>query len=228
MPSMSGVFAVRSGLSAMGLLLSVALCSCVQTHRQVYELPRHYEGVWMPDNSEPQNHNTADMKLTARLYVYEADGQWYLPVRKITYIRRPNAIGAWGRPPYTVTRETGRDPQTYYLPLSAETAQRLMTPQRSAVAPRALAPRPPVPLLTALPLHARAQLIRCPVCDFGGNGGGLVLQTATHTDTGAVWAYPAAALLAVGVDFPLSVIGSTAAYTIGGFYALLCPSQVFR
>lgn len=225
---MGGVSAVRSGLMVMGLLLLSGLCSCVQTHRRVYELPRSYEGVWMPNNSEAQNHNTADMKLTARLYVYEAGGQWYLPVRRITFIRRPNALGTWGRPPYTVTRETARDPQTYYLPLSAETARQLMTPQRSAVAPRTLAPRTPVPLLPALPPQAQAQLIRCPVCDFGGNGGGLVWQTAEHTDTGAVWAYPAAALLAVGVDFPLSVIGSTAAYTIGGFYALLCPSQVFR
>ena len=50
---------------------------------------------------------------------------------KITFIRRPNALGTWGRPPYTVTRETARDPQTYYLPLSAETARRLMPPQRS-------------------------------------------------------------------------------------------------
>lgn len=220
---------VRRGvLGTAAAVLSGGLSCCVQTHRQVYELPRSYEGIWLPNNSEAQNHNTADMKLTSHLYIYEAAGQWYLPVHKITFIRRPNALGTWSRPPYTVPRETARDPQTYYLPVTAAAARQLMTPQLSAVAPSKLAPPAPVSLLTALPPQARARLVRCPVCDFGGNGGGLVLQTAAHTDAGAVWAYPAAALLAVGVDFPLSLIGGTAAYTLGGFYALLYPSQVFR
>lgn len=209
--------------------LSVCLSSCIRTHGVLYEVPRNYEGLWMPNNSEAQDHNTADMKVTQRLYLYEADGKWYLPVRRIGYVQRPNVLGGWSRPPFERTVETARDPQTYYLPLPAETAQRLLTPQHSALAPQSLAQGADAAALrTSLPPHARAHLIRCPIRDFGNDAGGLISRTDTHIAPSAVLAYPAAALLAVGVDLPVSLLGTTVGYTAAGVYALCAPGDIFR
>lgn len=67
--------------SAALCLAAVGLNSCIsRMHRVAYEFPRSYEGAWLQNNSEPVNGNGANMKLTKRLYVYECNGQWYLPV----------------------------------------------------------------------------------------------------------------------------------------------------
>lgn len=209
--------------------MAVGLCSCIRTHGVLYEAPRSYEGLWMPNNSEAQEHNTADMWVTQRLYLYEAEGRWYLPVRLIRYEQRPNLLGGWSSPPFARRIETARDPQTYYLPLPAATAQRLLTPQRSALAPRSLAQgTDATALLPALPPQARAHLIRCPIRDFGDDAGGLISRTATHVSPAALLAYPAAALLSVGVDLPVSLIGTTVGYTAAGIYALCAPGDIFR
>lgn len=57
-------------------------------HQVAYEYPRTYEGAGLESNSIATESNAADMKLTKRLYVYEYDGQWYLPVSRICYTRK--------------------------------------------------------------------------------------------------------------------------------------------
>lgn len=219
----------RNILFPLAALLLGSLTSCIRTHGVLYEAPRSYEGLLIPNNSEAQNHNTADMKVTTKLYLYEAAGKWYLPVRRISYVQRPNVLGGWSSPPFERTIETERDPQTYYLPLPMETAKRLLTPRRSALSPRSLAQNANTDaLLTTLPPNARARLIRCPIRDFGNDGGGLISRIGTHVSPSAAIAYPAAALLAVGADLPVSLLGSAILYTAGGVYALLYPAEVFR
>lgn len=208
-------------------LLLGCLTSCIRTHGVLYEAPRSYEGLMIPNNSEAQNHNTADMKVTTKLYLYEAAGKWYLPVCRISYVQRPNVLGGWSSPPFERTIETERDQQTYYLPLPTETAKRLLTPRRSALSPRSLAQNSnTASLFTTLPPNARARLIRCPIRDFGNDDGGLISRTDTHVSPAAAIAYPAAALLAVGVDLPVSLLGSAILYTAGGVYTLLYPADI--
>lgn len=216
-------------LHLAALLFIGCLCSCIRTHGVLYETPRSYEGLWMPNNSEAQEHNTADMKVTTKLYLYEADGSWYLPVRLVRYEQKPNVLGGWRNPPFERTVETSRAPQTYYLPIPTATAQRLLTPQRSALAPQRLAQgTDTAALLSSLPPHARAHLIRCPVRDFGQEEGGIITRTATHISPSALLAYPAAGLLAIGVDLPLSLLGTTLSAAAAAPYVLICPSAVFR
>lgn len=83
-------------------------------------------------------------------------------------------------------------------------------------------------LCATLPQHARPHLIRCPIRDFGNDEGGLIARTATHVSPSAALAYPAAALLAAGVDLPVSLIGSAVGYTAVGIYALFNPTSIFR
>lgn len=211
------------------LMLSCCLCSCLRTHGVLYEAPRCYEGLWMPNNSEAQEHNTADMKVTTKLHLYEADGSWYLPVRLVRYVQKPNLLGGWSNPPFERTVETSRNPMTYYLPIPTATAQRLLTPQRSALAPQRLAQgTDTAALLSNLPPHARAHLIRCPIRDFGQEEGGIIARTATHISPSALLAYPAAGMLAIGVDLPLSLLGTTLSAAAAAPYVLICPSAVFR
>ncbi|MBR3944923.1 MAG: hypothetical protein IKK15_07495, partial [Akkermansia sp.] len=81
MPSIHKILAITA-LS----LAAVGLSSCVShLHRVAYEFPRSYEGAWLQNNSESINDYAADMRLTKRLYVYECNGQWYLPVSRIQY-----------------------------------------------------------------------------------------------------------------------------------------------
>lgn len=202
------------------------LSSCIRTHGVLYEAPRRYEGIWMPNNSAPRNNNTADMKLTSKLYLYEADGTWYLPVYKITYRQRPNLVGGWVHPPFERRVETGRDPHIYYLILSTETAARLRTVQHSALSPSRMAAADASPvLLQELPPHARAYPILCPVCDFGDDAGGLICRTETHVGASAVLAYPAAAVLALGVDLPVSVLCSGVGVAAEGVHAIFFPRR---
>ena len=75
--------------SLLCVLLSVICCSCVsRTYRVVYEHPRTYEGAFLTNNSEPDDDNEADMKLTQRWYVYECEGKWYLPVRRMGFRKK--------------------------------------------------------------------------------------------------------------------------------------------
>ena len=109
-------------------LAAVVMSSCIsRLHREAYEFPRSYEGVYLENNSVSQNGNAADMKLTKRLYVYECNGQWYLPVTRIQY-KKSVQWDQWE--PCEMGDIFYEDKQQYYLPISAEFAGILRTPSR--------------------------------------------------------------------------------------------------
>lgn len=207
-------------------LAAVGLSSCVsRLHRVAYEYPRRYEGAWLQNNSEAINGNAANMRLTKRLYVYECNGQWYLPVSRIQY-RKSVIQGDRGKP-YEISDISHADKRQYYLPISAELAKELCTSRRLGLASHVLALRiQATELLSTLPPQARQHPILCPV--YGEDEAGFWLaQTESHVGSSAIWAYPVSALL-FAVDAPVTVVSTAVGYTVGGIYALLYPSQVFR
>ena len=215
------------------ILATTALClaamgvsSCIsRLHRVAYEYPRTYEGAWLQNNSEAIHHNAANMKLTKRLYVYECNGQWYLPVSRIRY--RKSVVQGERWKSFDIADISYEDKQQYYLPISAELAKILRTASRECMVSHELAPRiHSTKLLNALPPQAKPYPILCPVSGFDEPGVWLA-QTDTHVGPSAILAYPAAAILFVA-DVPVSVVSTTVGYTVAGIYALLYPSQVFR
>ena len=212
--------------TALCLAVGAGLSSCVsRLHRVAYEFPRSYEGAWLQGNSEAINGNAANMRLTKRLYVYECNGQWYLPVSRMQY--RKSVIQGARQKAYEISDISHADKRQYYLPISAELAKELCTSRRHGLASHELAPRiQATELLSSLPPQARPHPILCPV--YGMDEAEFCLaQTESHVGSSAVWAYPASALLFV-VDVPLTVVSTTVGYTVVGIYALLYPSQVFR
>lgn len=211
-------------------LAAVGLSSCIsRLHREAFEFPRSYEGVCLESNSVSQNGNAANMKLTKRLYVYECDGQWYLPVSRIQYKK---SVQWYQWKPYEMGDISYEDKQQYYLPISSEFAGILRTPSRlrwdaptfgSHKSEHLLLS---TELLNTLPPQAKPYPILCPVSGFDEPGVWLV-QTKTHVGPSAIWAYPAAALLFV-VDVPVTVVSTTVGYTVAGIYALLYPAEAFR
>ena len=208
------------------LLLSVLCSSCIsRMHRVAYEYPRRYEGAWLPNNSEPTDNNAAAMKLTKRLFVYECDGQWYLPVSRISYRKRTEQGGP--DIPYTLTDISHADKQPYYLPISAELAVYLRTPHHCDTKQQQLTDRIQTPeLLTALPPRAKAYPILRPIYSYGSEGD-LLVQTESHVGPSALWAYPATALLFVA-DVPVTVVSSAVGGLFFGIDALLYPGEIFR
>ncbi|MCI6980998.1 MAG: hypothetical protein MR894_02130 [Akkermansia muciniphila] len=210
-------------------LAAVGLSSCIsRLHREAYEFPRSYEGVRLENNSVSIDNNAANMKLTKRLYVYECNGQWYLPVSRIQYKK---SVQWYQWKPYEMGDISYEDKQQYYLPITEEFARELRTPSRHRWDPPAFGSHKSnlvhsTKLLKALPPQARPYPILCPVSGFDEPGVWLA-QTDTHVGPSAILAYPAAALLFV-VDVPVSVVSTTVGYTVAGIYALLYPSQVFR
>lgn len=91
-------------------MCALGLSSCIsRMHRVAYEYPRTYEGAWLENNSGPQEGNAADMMLTKRLYVYECNGQWYLPVSRIRYTKKVIQVE-----PDTAQATTGFGPARAY------------------------------------------------------------------------------------------------------------------
>ncbi len=203
-------------------LAAVWLSSCVsRMHRVAYEYPRSYEGAWLENNSVPKESDAGNMKLTKRLYVYECDGQWYLPVSRIRYTQKviqgePDTSQA-----YQVAHVSHVDKRQYYLPISPEfagklrTASRVRNRQREELA----AYVKPTRLLTSLPKQARAYPILMPIHTNSGNGD-LLVQTDVHVGPSAILAYPVAAVLFV-VDIPVTVVSSTVAFIGVGTSILL-------
>lgn len=71
------------------ILCALGMSSCVsRMHQVAYEYPRTYEGAGLESNSVTTESDAGNMKLTKRLYVYECDGQWYLPVSRICYTKK--------------------------------------------------------------------------------------------------------------------------------------------
>ncbi len=210
-------------------LAAVGLSSCIsRLHREAYEFPRSYEGVRLENNSVAIDNNAANMKLTKRLYVYECNGQWYLPVSRIQYKK---SVQWYQWKPYEMGDISYEDKQQYYLPISAEFAGILRTPSRHRWDPPAFGSHKsnlvqPTKLLKALPPQAKPHSILCPVSGFDEPGVWLA-QTDTHVGPSAIWAYPAAALLFL-VDVPVTIVSTSVGYTAYGIYALIYPSQVFR
>lgn len=208
------------------LLLSVLCSSCIsRMHRVAYEYPRSYEGAWLPNNSEPTDNNAAAMKLTKRLFVYECDGKWYLPVTRISYRKRAQQ----GDPdiPYQIADISYADKQPYYLPISAELADYLRTPHHCCTKQKSLTDGIQSPnLLTELPARAKAHPVRRPIYHYGQEGD-LLVQTDSRVGPSALWAYPAAALLFVA-DVPITLVASAADGLYFGIYALLYPGEIFR
>ena len=206
-------------------LAAVGLSSCIsRLHREAYEFPRSYEGVRLENNSVAIDNNAANMKLTKRLYVYECNGQWYLPVSRIQYKK---SVQWYQWKPYEMGDISYEDKQQYYLPISAELAKILRTASRECMVSHELAPRiHSTKLLNALPPQAKPYPILCPVSGFDEPGVWLA-ETDTHVGPSAIWAYPAAALLFL-VDVPVTIVSTSVGYTVVGIYALLYPSQIFR
>ncbi|MBR5887685.1 MAG: hypothetical protein IKZ07_05690 [Akkermansia sp.] len=207
-------------LATTALCLAVAgLSSCIsRLHREAYEFPRSYEGVWLENNSVSQDGSAANMKLTKRLYVYECDGQWYLPVSRIQYKK---SVRWYQWKPYEMGDISYEDKQQYYLPISAEFAGILRTPSRLCWEPPAFGSHKSdlvqsTELLKALPPQAKPYPILCPVSGFDEPGVCLA-QTDTHVGPSAILAYPAAALLFV-VDVPVTVVSTAVGYTIAGIF----------
>ena len=209
------------------ILATTALClavagqsSCVsRLHRVAYEYPRTYEGAGLEDNSVSTGDNAADMRLTKRLYVYECDGQWYLPVSRICYTKKvlqgePDTSQA-----YQIANVSHEDKRQYYLPISPEFAGKLRTASRVRSRQNELTDYITQPkLLTTLPPQAKAYPILMPIAH--GKNGDLLVQTDTHVGPSAILAYPAAALLFV-VDIPVTVVSSTVAFIGVGTYVLV-------
>ncbi|MBR4310034.1 MAG: hypothetical protein IKT79_03300 [Akkermansia sp.] len=201
-------------------LAAVGLSSCIsRMHRVAYEYPRTYEGVGIEDNSVSTGGDAGSMKLTKRLYVYECDGQWYLPVSRICYTKKviqgePDTSQA-----YQIANVSREDKRQYYLPISSEFAGKLRTASRIRRRQNELTDYITQPkLLTSLPQQAKAYPILMPIAD--GKNGDLLVQTDTHVGPSAILAYPVAAVLFV-VDIPVTVVSSTVAFIGVGTYVLV-------
>ena len=209
------------------ILTTTALClaalgvsSCIsRMHRVAYEYPRTYEGAGLEDNSVSTDGDAGSMKLTKRLYVYECDGQWYLPVSRICYTKKviqgePDTSQA-----YQIANVSHEDKRQYYLPISPEFAGKLRTSSRVRSRQSELTDYITQPmLLTTLPPQAKAYPILMPIAD--GKNGDLLVQTDAHVGPSAILAYPAAAVLFV-VDIPVTVVSSTVAFIVVGTSILL-------
>ena len=212
-----------------GILTTTALClaavglsSCVsRMHRVAYEYPRSYEGAWLENNSVPKESDAGNMKLTKRLYVYECDGQWYLPVSRISYTKKVMQGEPVAELAYQIANVSHVDKRLYYLPISPEFADKLRTASRvrSRQREELAAYVKPTKLLTSLPKQARAYPILMPIHTNSGNGD-LLVQTDAHVGPSAILAYPVAAVLFV-VDIPVTVASTTVAVIVGGTYVLL-------
>ena len=199
------------------ILTTAALClaalgvsSCIsRLHRVAYEYPRSYEGAGLEDNSVSTGGDAGSMKLTKRLYVYECDGQWYLPVSRICYTMKviqgePDTTHA-----YQIANVSHEDKRQYYLPISPEFAGKLRTASRVRSRQNELTDYITQPkLLTTLPPQAKAYPILMPIAH--GRNGDLLVQTDAHVGPSSILAYPAAALLFV-VDIPVTVASTTVA-----------------
>lgn len=201
-------------------LAAVGMSSCIsRMHRVAYEYPRTYEGAGLEDNSVSTDGDAGSMKLTKRLYVYECDGQWYLPVSRIRYTMKviqgePDTSQA-----YQIANVSREDKRQYYLPISPEFARKLRTASRVRSRQSELTDYIPQPkLLTSLPQQAKAYPILMPIAD--GKNGDLLVQTDAHVGPSAILAYPAAAVLFV-VDIPVTVVSSTVAFIVVGTSILL-------
>ena len=201
-------------------LAAVGMSSCIsRLHRVAYEYPRTYEGAGLEDNSVSTDGDAGSMKLTKRLYVYECDGQWYLPVSRICYTKKviqgePDTTHA-----YQIANVSHEDKRQYYLPISPEFACKLRTASRVRSRQSELTDYITQPkLLTTLPPQAKAYPILMPIAD--GQNGDLLVQTDAHVGPSAILAYPAAAVLFV-VDIPVTVVSSTVAFIVVGTSILL-------
>ncbi len=201
-------------------LAAVGLSSCIsRMHRVAYEYPRTYEGVGIEDNSVSTGGDAGSMKLTKRLYVYECDGQWYLPVSRICYTKKviqgePDTSQA-----YQIANVSREDKRQYYLPISPEFARKLRTASRIRSRQNELTAYIKTPeLLPTLPPQAKAYPILMPIAH--GENGDLLVQTDTYVGPSAILAYPVAAVLFV-VDIPVTVVSSTVAFIGVGTSILL-------
>ncbi len=212
-------------LCLLYVLLCMMCCSCVsRMHRVAYEFPRTYEGAGLESNSIATESNAADMKLTKRLYVYEYDGQWYLPVSRICYTRKVLQVEPDTSQAYQIANVSREDKRQYYLLISPEFAGKLRTASRVRSRQNELTAYITQPkLLTTLPQQAKAYPILMPIAD--GKYGDLLVQTDAHVGPSAILAYPAAALLLV-VDIPVTVVSSTVAFIGAGTYLLLFPERL--
>ena len=211
-------------------LAAVGVSSCIsRLHREAYEFPRSYEGVRLENNSVAIDNNAANMKLTKRLYVYECNGQWYLPVSRIQYKK---SVQWYQWKPYEMGDISYEDKQQYYLPITEDFARELRAPSRLRWDAPAFGSHKSehliqsAELIKALPPQAKPYPILCPVSGFDEPGVWLA-ETDTHVGPSAIWAYPAAALLFL-VDVPVTIVSTSVGYTVVGIYALLYPSQIFR
>ena len=203
-------------------LAAMGLSSCIsRMHRVAYEYPRTYEGAGLEDNTDG---DAGSMKLTKRLYVYECDGQWYLPVSRICYTMKVIQVEPDTSQAYQIANVSREDKRQYYLPISSEFAGKLRTASRIRRRQNELTDYITQPkLLTTLPPQAKAYPILMPIAH--GKNGDLLVQTDTHVGPSAILAYPMAALLFV-VDIPVTVVSSTVAFTVAGTYILLTGNIV--
>ena len=201
------------------ILTTTALClaalgvsSCIsRLHRVAYEYPRTYEGAGLEDNSVSTDGDAGSMKLTKRLYVYECDGQWYLPVSRICYTKK--VVQVEPTIAYLIDNVSHEDKQQYYLPISPEFAGKLRTASRHRSSQRELTDYiTQTRLLASLPPQAKAYPVLMPI--GGEENGDLLVQTDAHVGPSAILAYPAAAVLFV-VDIPVTVASTT--FAIMGF-----------
>lgn len=209
------------------ILTTTALClvtmgvnSCIsRMHRVVYEYPRTYEGAGLEDNSVSTGGDAGSMKLTKRLYVYECDGQWYLPVSRICYTMKVIQCEPDSSQAYQIANVSHEDKRQYYLPISPEFAGKLRTASRVRSRQNELTDYITQPkLLTTLPPQAKAYPILMPIAH--GRNDDLLVQTDAHVGPSSILAYPAAALLFV-VDIPVTVVSSTVAFIGVGTYVLV-------
>ena len=202
------------------ILCALGMSSCVsRMHQVAYEYPRTYEGAGLESNSVSTESDAGSMKLTKRLYVYECDGQWYLPVSRICYTKKVIQGEPDTEHAYQIANVSHEDKRQYYLPISPEFAGKLRTASRVRSRQNELTDYITQPkLLTTLPQQAKAYPILMPIAD--GKYGDLLVQTDAHVGPSAILAYPAAALLFV-VDIPVTVVSSTVAFIGVGSSVLL-------
>ena len=207
-------------------LAAVGLSSCIsRMHRVAYEYPRTYEGAGLEDNCVSTDGDASSMKLTKRLYVYECDGQWYLPVSRICYTMKVIQVEPDTSQAYQIANVSREDKRQYYLPISSEFAGKLRTASQIWRRQDELTDYITQPkLLTSLPQQAKAYPILMPIAL--GKNGDLLVQTDTHVGPSAILAYPMAALLFV-VDIPITVVSSTVAFTVAGTYILLTGNIIY-
>lgn len=214
--------------SLLCVLLSVICCSCVsRTYRVVYEYPRTYEGAFLTNNSEPDDDNEANMKLTQRWHVYECEGKWYLPVRRMGFRKKVRNF-SYSDEVWDVAGMTPVDDKTWYLPITAELANELRTPSKESMKHAYLAEGIcTAELVASLPSQARAHAIRQPIYSYSkyAKTPYLLAQTDSHTGASAWLCWPLSAIL-FAVEIPATVVFNAIAYTGYGVAVLICPECV--